>query len=111
MTGQLADQEKVAYTVAVDQDETRQKRLTCNITVGDREIVNVGDGLTRIEIETRAADEACKTLRMEGRRLGKGRNGIAGGKVDREVCIFLRQRVLPYLVAQWVDFWSLGATP
>lgn len=78
MTGQLADQDKVTYTIAVDEDnETGKKRLTCNVMLGEREIVNVGDGLTRMEVETRAADEACKILRTEGRTLGKGRNDTA----------------------------------
>ena len=29
-----------------------------------------------MEVETRAADEACRILRREGRRLGKGRNKV-----------------------------------
>ena len=78
MTGQLADQDKVTYTIAVDEDnETGKKRLTCKVMLGEREIVNVGDGLTRMEVETRAADEACQILRKEGRRLGNGRNNPA----------------------------------
>lgn len=55
--------------------------------IGDRDIVNVGDGLTRMEVETRAAEVACKILRKEGRRLGKGRNGLTRDEVDKGVCI------------------------
>ncbi len=73
MAGQLADRDKVEYTNTVGKDEEERKRLTCKVRVGERDIVEVGDGLTRMEVETRAADEACKILRREGRRLGKGK--------------------------------------
>ena len=77
MTGQLADQDNVDYIVDKGENENGKKRLNCKILMGDREIVNIGDGLARMEVETRAADEACKILRREGRKLGKGRNTLA----------------------------------
>ena len=82
--GQLADQDKVEYTVTMGQAQSEKKRLTCKINVGERDIVTVGDGLSRMEVETRAADEACKILRREGRRLGKGRTQTVDEEIEDE---------------------------
>lgn len=46
-------------------------KLMCVVTVGDREIVQVRNGISILEVETRAAAEAVQILEMEGRRLGK----------------------------------------
>ena len=59
--GQLADREKVRYVLGKEGEEGR--RLTCMIMVGEREVAHVGDGLSPMEVQTRAADEACVVLR------------------------------------------------
>ena len=74
----------MAYAVAIAQDEAGKRRLNCKVRVGEREIVNVGDGLSRMEVETRAADEACKVLRREGRKLGKGRGQTMDVEMEDE---------------------------
>lgn len=88
--GQLADTETVKYNrqrgtkaegdtvdkgAGEDDIENELKdepgRWTCVVTVGEREIVQVRDGISRLEVETRAAAEAVRILEMEGRRLPK----------------------------------------
>jgi dsRNA-specific ribonuclease len=80
--GQLAGTETVTYTRQPDVrddaggvgDETKQPgKLTCVVVVGDREIVRVHDGISVLEVETRAAAEAVQILELEGRRLPKRR--------------------------------------
>ena len=76
--GQLADRERVRYVLGKTGEEAG-RRLTCTIMVGEREVVHVGDGLSPMEVQTRAADEACTILRAEGRR---ARGGRASGDDD-----------------------------
>lgn len=80
--GQLAGTETVTYTREPDargeeggvEVETEQPgKLTCAVMVGDREIVRVQDGISVLEVETRAAAEAVQILELEGRRLPKRR--------------------------------------
>ena len=88
--GQLADTETVRYIRRREQEgegdtagkeageedvekelEDQPGSLTCVVAVGDREIVQVRDGINILEVETRAAAEAVRILEMEGRRLPK----------------------------------------
>ena len=62
--GQLAGQDKVSY-VPGKEGEEGEERLTCTVVVGRRQIVRVGDGLSPMEVQTRAADETCNILRRE----------------------------------------------
>lgn len=62
--GQLADQDKVQYVIGKEGREG-EERLTCTVILGERPISKVGDGLSTMEVQTRAADEACKVLRRE----------------------------------------------
>lgn len=91
--GQLAGTETVTYTrqrettrdggeiveEELDAEEVEEKeeqepgRLTCAVTVGDREIVRVRNGISVMEVETRAAAEAVRILEMEGRKLPRRR--------------------------------------
>ena len=67
--GQLANMEKVKYVVAWEKgeqgEEEHGRRLNCALWVGEREIIKVGDGVSVIEVETRAAEEAVKILKAE----------------------------------------------
>lgn len=85
--GQLANTETVRYArrretegeedaIDTEDGEDAEKdfedepgRLTCVVTIGDREIVQVRNGINILEVETRAAAEAVRILEMEGRRL------------------------------------------
>ena len=88
--GQLADTETVKYICqremkgdrdtidkgAGDDDiekgsEDEPGKWTCVVTIGERDIMKVRDGINRMEVETRAAAEAVRTLEMEGRKLPK----------------------------------------
>lgn len=69
--GQLADRDKVRYILGKEGEEG-QERLTCIVIVGERQIVRVGDGFSTMEVQTRAADEACKILRQERSTSGDG---------------------------------------
>ena len=75
--GQLADQDNVTYVLGKELEEG-EERLTCTVIVGEMVILSVGNGLSTMEVQTRAADEACKMLRqhksMSGNReLAKAR--------------------------------------
>ena len=74
--GQLADQDKVKYVLGKEGDEG-EERLTCTVIVGERPILTVGDGLSSMEVETRAADETCDILRRSV--------SISGNAGSREV--------------------------
>ncbi|CZS99458.1 related to Dcl-2 dicer RNA helicase/RNAseIII CAF [Rhynchosporium agropyri] len=80
--GMLAGTEKVKYVVkraeasAVDtevdgeenEDESESEgelRLLCRVFVGEREVVSIGDGVSVVEVETRAAEEAVRVLKAE----------------------------------------------
>ncbi|MCJ1274748.1 Dicer-like protein 2 [Puttea exsequens] len=58
--GQLSNQNTVEYVLGREGE-----RLTCAVKFGDREIVRVGDGLSVMEVQTRAADEACRIVKEE----------------------------------------------
>ena len=85
--GQLADREKVRYVLGKEGKE-EERRLTCTIMVGEREVLHVGDGLSAMEVQTRAADEACVVLRAEGRRArggrGSGDDNLEGEAIREE---------------------------
>lgn len=85
--GQLADREKVKYVLGKEGEE-EGRRLTCTIMVGEREVSHVGDGISAMEVQTRAADEACVVLRAEGRRArggrGSGDDDLEGKNVGEE---------------------------
>ena len=80
--GQLADREKVRYVLGKEGEE-EGRRLTCTIMVGEREVAHVGDGISAMEVQTRAADEACVVLRKEGKRARGGR-GSGDDDLDGE---------------------------
>ena len=80
--GQLSDRESVRYVLGKEGEE-KERRLTCTIMVGEREVVHIGDGLSPMEVQTRAADEACVILRAEGRRARGGR-GSGDDDLERE---------------------------
>ncbi|KAJ5054159.1 uncharacterized protein L3040_000441 [Drepanopeziza brunnea f. sp. 'multigermtubi'] len=66
--GILAAAERVEYklSTAPDTPEGEESRgLVCRVFVGEREIACVQDGVSRIEIETRGAEEAVRILRAE----------------------------------------------
>lgn len=67
--GQLVDTETVRYEVF--REEGEDKGLGCLVWVGDREVARVGDGVSVLEVETKAAEEAVRVLEGEGARLGK----------------------------------------
>lgn len=74
--GQLADRDKVKYILGKEGEEG-EERLTCTVIVGERTIVRVGDGLSTMEVQTRAADVACSILRRERSLSGHGGSGEA----------------------------------
>lgn len=99
--GQLADTETVKYTRHREtkgerdtvneeaREDTTEKDFkdepgswTCIVTVGEREIVQVRDGINILEVETRAAAEAVRILEMEGRRL----KGNIDDRIETNVC-------------------------
>ncbi|KAL8695165.1 MAG: hypothetical protein Q9218_000333 [Villophora microphyllina] len=65
--GQVADTETVKYEVSREADADGERRLACKVWLGQREVVMVGDGVSQIEVETRAADEALMILKAERR--------------------------------------------
>ena len=67
--GQLSNQDEVRYIMGTGGEEGN-KRLTCVVMVGERELSSVGDGLKPLEVQTRAAEIACDLLKRE--RQGNG---------------------------------------
>ncbi|MCJ1304816.1 hypothetical protein MMC08_007629 [Hypocenomyce scalaris] len=63
--GIVAGNEKVRYVAGMEGEEGERK-WTCEVRVGERSVVNVGDGTSRIEAETRAADQAVGMLKGQG---------------------------------------------
>lgn len=63
--GQLANQDKVMYELGKEGQAGEQK-LSCRIIVGEKEIVRVSGGRGIMEVQTRAADAACKMMRQAG---------------------------------------------
>ncbi|KAL8953898.1 MAG: hypothetical protein Q9222_000272 [Ikaeria aurantiellina] len=64
--GQLADTESVRYEVfRTEGGENEEKKLGCVVMVGEREVARVGDGVTVLEVKTRAAEEAVRFLKEE----------------------------------------------
>ena len=79
--GRLADQDKVTYQVFVtgdDEDSNENvadatkaegsggRRLSCKLLIGEEVVVEIRGGMSRMEIETRAAEGACEILRARG---------------------------------------------
>lgn len=60
--GQLADTEEVRYVYALEEEK---RTYWCQVYVGAREVVRVGDGTSRFEVETRAAEKAVEILLAE----------------------------------------------
>ena len=60
--GHLADRDSVKYELGKEGEEGRQ-RLTCSVLIGGREVVSVGSGRSIMEVQTRAAEAACQSLK------------------------------------------------
>lgn len=72
--GHLADIEKVNYVVRMEEREEgdgKLWRLKCEVWVGERMVVKVGDGVSRMEVETRAAEDAVRVLKADKREMAK----------------------------------------
>lgn len=86
--GRLAGIERVEYVISLDTDlqdsdgrqqqteieaerqkKNNKKKYRCRVQVGEREIVSVGNGVSREEVMTRAASEACRILSSSDRLL------------------------------------------
>lgn len=80
--GVLAVDEKVRYEVFKEEekaqeeengqasdgsgtDEEEKRKLCCRVWIGEREVVNVSDGISVLEVETRAAEQAVDLLKAE----------------------------------------------
>ena len=71
--GQLADTEEVKYVHGLEEDKSA---YWCQVFVGIREVVRVGDGTSRFEVETRAAEKAVEILLLEKQRPQVPANGL-----------------------------------
>ncbi len=70
--GMLAGAEKVRYTVEkADEEGEGGGRLSCSVSVGKRELVKVGDGISVLEIQTRGAEEAGNILKGEKAKMAE----------------------------------------
>ncbi|KAK4697136.1 endoribonuclease Dicer, partial [Lecanoromycetidae sp. Uapishka_2] len=79
--GQLSNQDTVKYVLGKEGEEGGM-RLTCTVMVGQRQVVRVDDGLSVMEVQTRAADAACKVLRGEGREIRNNMGYSNGPRVN-----------------------------
>lgn len=79
--GRLAVTDKVKYDVFVTEtmdEESKEevKELGCRVSVGEEVVAEVGGGRERLEVETRAAEQACEVLRQRPKR------AVAAAKVE-----------------------------
>jgi dsRNA-specific ribonuclease len=60
--GRLAVSEKVEYVIEVKESEEDDgvREFTCRVLVGERVVADVGGGVSREEVRTRAAEEAIR---------------------------------------------------
>jgi len=84
--GMLADTESVKYIVDLEKRRNKDESRTdegpeflCKIEIGEgerrREVVNVGGGVGREEIMTKAAEEAVRTLKAPKEEENKTKMG------------------------------------
>lgn len=86
--GMLADAETVLYQLSGQAAAVAEGGLVCRVLVGEREVVCVTGGVSRVEVETRAAQEAVRLLQeekerereAEGARDLEGRENDAGNE-------------------------------
>ncbi|KAL9100638.1 MAG: hypothetical protein Q9163_004008 [Psora crenata] len=69
--GRLSNQDRIEYVMGREGEEGEQC-LTCAISVGGRDVARVSEGLSAMECQTRAAEAACRVLRLEGRGIYSG---------------------------------------
>lgn len=81
--GIVADQKAVEYVVETVGREGKEAegagakgeqmggRLVCTVLIGEEAIVKVVGGVSRLEIETRAAEKAVRVLKESGKRNGR----------------------------------------
>ena len=75
--GQLADTEEVKYVHGLEEGK---RAYWCQVYVGAREVVRVGDGTSRFEVETRAAEKAVEILLLE-----KQGSQVSAGGLDEDM--------------------------
>ena len=61
--GQIAIEEEVKYIKTEQLTDEDRKRFACRVFVGKREVASVGDGVSKLEVEIRGAEEAVKFLK------------------------------------------------
>lgn len=65
LLGRMAVSDTVTYDVDAKEDEGGERRYICTVSVGDRVVTKVDDGVSREEAQTRAAHEAVEVLKSE----------------------------------------------
>ena len=98
--GIVADQEAVKYVVetvgregkeaecAGAKSEQMGGRLVCTVLIGEEAIVKVVGGVSRLEIETRAAEKAVRVLKENGK--GDGRTQHEDHEVMEDIATVVR---------------------
>lgn len=82
--GRLANDAEVRYVrnrEIKEEQEAEGPGLTCTIWVGEREVVTVTNGISVVEVETRAAEEAVRMLKSEDWE--KRANAADENKIER----------------------------
>ncbi|KZF20015.1 hypothetical protein L228DRAFT_214035 [Xylona heveae TC161] len=62
--GRLASNKRIRYTTGIEEVEGNN-RYWCSVSMDEEKICRVSDGVSRVEVETRAADNALKVLFQE----------------------------------------------
>ncbi|KAL9131198.1 MAG: hypothetical protein Q9217_000800 [Psora testacea] len=85
--GQLSNQDRVKYVMGKEGEEGAQ-RLTCDILIGERCVARVGDGLSVMECQTRAAEAACRVLRrQDGEKRCERLHGRYEDRIEEEKAV------------------------
>lgn len=65
LVGKYAVNKKVKYEMDVVETESGEREFFCTLHIGDRPVTRVGDGLSREEVQVKAAAEAVRILDAE----------------------------------------------
>ncbi|KAM4066852.1 ribonuclease III domain-containing protein [Hirsutella rhossiliensis] len=65
LLGKLAVADTVTYDIDAKEGNDGEKRYLCTVLVGDRVVAEVDDGVSREEVQTKAAHEAVGLLKRE----------------------------------------------
>ncbi|KAI9883737.1 MAG: hypothetical protein M1823_004494 [Watsoniomyces obsoletus] len=81
---EMIDDETNDFEGMREGEVNKKKCLECLVKIGDEEIVRVGGGVSKVEVLTRAAEEAVRVILLSSARGKAGVDAGSGGAADSE---------------------------